>query len=505
MISLGRGAWAFVLLAVMGLNGCCDENCTRCADGHDTGPGSDAAAADGGTPDAGDQDAGPDALADMGPDARIPGLTAAQLCTPINASQQVQAVSGDGKQVAYVTCVAGGGQVEVRELGDDGEPIVIAPAEPNYSVRFLFDDGYLLYGAEGEWFIRVTDAAAPAVRVAAGTVEHTRPFLERVSSTRFDPRLLVLERQGSLRRVSVRGVDDGYQAAETLLESKDLQGGLDDLAASGRTLVLVLDAESGARYVKLRTNNAKAPAQLSFGPDELAMAPVGLGDTHNFAFAGERLVRVELDTGDTVELVASGLLEGAEHLIDREDSPGVKYAHFIVDGNPSRRIRDATAPLETLAEANATAQVLSPDGKTIIYASDAALWAVSAIGASGPIELIADTGTLADFVVAFAPDSSEVALRVASGGLRRAPLDGQQPSAQVEAAQVIPDSLAYNGDGSQLLWITGTSGSPGTLRTASRGTGGASTVAANVVSWMPIPASSDVFYVAEGRLIRRAF
>ena len=439
-------------------------------------------------------------IANDGPtrDASDSGLRS--VCPPQSSAQRVVATSGDGALLAFLRCKGSTVEVVAQALQANAPEVVLASGQADYSVEVLLDGEHVLFGAGGKWFVRAADASVDAVAVAAGAVLHTRAFSERVSSTSFEPRLLVMEQDEALRRVTVRQSNDGYSTPLTIFEDADLQGGLENLSASGRTLVVTLSQASGRTFFKLRTNNAADPFDMPFGPDELAMAPVGLGDTHNFAFDGEKLVRVKLEDGKRTVLVETGLLNDPSQLLEREHAPGEKFAHFIVNGNPSRRDRNAEQATETLATANAIAQALSPDNNVLIYLSDNKLFSVPAVGGAAPVELISDTGALSELVVAFAPDSSELAMRVADGGLVRSPLTAGGAAVTLEAAPVLPESIAYSADGAQLLWIT----QNGTLRAAALSAGEARTLAENVSLWVAIPGGNQIAYVAGGKLQRTA-
>jgi len=428
-------------------------------------------------------------------------LNTAPVCVPTGAGQQVVAVSDDGSFLAYLACDEDGASVKSRTL-DEAPGESSSAATPATSVGFLLDNEHVFYGADGEWFVRRADGSAgatPLATLSTSAIEQVRPFLQRVSNTEFAPRLLVLERDGGQGKISLRAVDDGYQSAETLLESDEVRGDLSLLSASGRTLLVEREAAS---YLRLRTNDATKTLELPFGPTELTMAPIGLGDTHNFAFTEDALVRVELETGERVVLADREALTDETGLIEREDAPGVKYAHFIADGNPSRRIRDASEPLETLAEANASHQALSLDNETIVFASDGKLWAVSARGGSAPVELIADAGAVSELVVAFPLNGSEVAFRDADGRLHRAPIDGSGPATLLDDGVALADSIGYNAVGTRLIWISSGPGPADTLRSVAAGSSSeeSETLSDDVSAWWPIPGSADVLYLTAGEI-----
>ena len=66
-----------------------------------------------------------------------------------------------------------------------------------------------------------------------------------------------------------------------------MRADLSQLSASGRTLI-VTPTDDAAPFVQVQwnmTNGKWETTPLSFGPSNWAMAPVGLGDTHNLRIA----------------------------------------------------------------------------------------------------------------------------------------------------------------------------------------------------------------------------
>jgi hypothetical protein len=234
-------------------------------------------------------------------------------------------------------------------------------------------------------------------------------------------------------------------------------------------------------------------------------------DTHNFAFGTDRLVRVKLEADienpvddDLVELAQGGLLADRSQLIDREDAPGIKYCHFIQDGDLKRRIRDAETPTETLTTGNATAQSISPDLSRIVYLDSGSIGSVSAVAQGEPIVIIPDVGNAQQLRASFAPDSSEVAVVISGNRLARAPLDRADASSLVDEAAVA--EVGYNaveGAAARLLWLSGSRDLRDQLRAAPLGDGPAVTlVDSGASAWLPIAGSADVLVVRGGALER---
>jgi hypothetical protein len=230
------------------------------------------------------------------------------------------------------------------------------------------------------------------------------------------------------------------------------------------------------------------------------MAPVGLGDTHNFALDGDRVVRVELETGDAVELVAAGagLLPGISHLFEREDAPGVKHLHYIINGDPSRRIREGTAPEETLATANATAQLITPDAERVIYLSDGDVFSVPAVGGEEPLKLLAESGLTEELAVAFAPDSKALALRDADAALWWVPVDSEDAARALDT-DVRAGSVGFT-PGGYLLWVA----QDGALKALAPAATEPVELASGVDAWWPPQAGDEVLYASGNLLLRRS-
>jgi hypothetical protein len=225
------------------------------------------------------------------------------------------------------------------------------------------------------------------------------------------------------------------------------------------------------------------------------MAPVGLGDTHNFALHEDQLVRVELKTGKVEEIVATGggLLDDPGHLVDREDAPGVKYIYYIANGDPTRRDRDGLMAPETLAQANAVAQRLSPDLSTLLYLSDGALYAVPAEGGEARALETEDNAT-GRIDAAFPKTGSSVAYTVGSSIYRIQLADGS--ASKISGASGVQGVASYDGTGSAILFLDEADSLmrvPGEARAPEE-------VVDGVSGFWPLASSSKVLAVSDGIL-----
>jgi hypothetical protein len=452
------------------------------------------------------------------------GVLADDVCEP-SGDQRVAAVSPDGEQVAYLTCNGSSVGVAVQALSG-GERVELGESVEGASVEFTLDSGFVIFGADGELSVAAADGSGTINRLSEGTVESYRLFQETVGqggARDFEPRLLVQDEVGGQRRLFALSPDSDYAEPNVILEDGadgfpgTIIGGLQHLSDSGRTLVSVVDIDGEEKYFKLRTNAEDAPLEMSFGPNSFEMAGSGLGDTHNFAFAGDRLVRIMLETrvdapgdGDIVELAADGLLEDHSQIIDRQDMPGIKYAHFIQNGNLMRRKREADEPLQQIAAANAIGQGITPDTQQIVYLSDDAVYSVSAVGDGEPVELIEDTGGVMRFRYVIAADSSEIAVLARGSRLWRSPVTESGAAVLLDVDQVAEASLGYNtprnsdADESRLIWLSGTEETRDRLQSAAVGAEAPTTlVESDVRAWVAIPDSGDILYI-QGTELHRA-
>jgi endonuclease YncB( thermonuclease family) len=411
---------------------------------------------------------------------------------------QAQRVAITETGFAHLSCASGSPALTAWPEGES-KPVTIAEVSAETTFEFTLDGEFLLYRDGTTLRLRGVDAAKPALEING--VEDYRLFMERVSNTKFSPRLITLEAgDAELRSVHVRKADDGYTKVTSLLDDKLIRGDLSLISASGRTALVTVEGANRKSFIMLRTNAAEAPFEMPFGPGDLRMAPVGLGDTHNFAFDGDRVVRVELQTGSKVELVpaGAGLLPGISHLIEREDAPGVKYLHYIVNGDPSRRIREATAPEEALAKANATAQMMTPDTARIVYLSDGDVFSVSAVGGKAPLRLLANSGLTDQLAAFFAPDSASMAVLDARSGLWLVPLDRADDALALDA-DVRAGSVGYT-PGGHLLWLT----QAGVLKALAPAATEPVELASGVDAWWPPKAGEELLYASGSLLFRRS-
>jgi hypothetical protein len=448
-------------------------------------PGSDAEPGVPASADAGD--AAPSAEV---PDAEAPDAST-RLCSSVNGP--VVAVNDSGDKLAFVACDDSNAPHLVIEVVATGERAVVGPASGLSTLVWTMDGEHVLYGSAEQ--LSIASANGATFVVSEGGVDDTRMFKERVSNTEFTSRLLMFETLSATKRVTIRGAEDGYASALVLLESPDLRGDLSQLSASGRTLLVQSGAtEDALAYLKVRTNLQQPESTLPFTPAEWAMAPVGLGDTHNFALNGDQLVRIELDTGVIEELVpaASGLLAGTDHLLEREDAPGVKYVYYIQDGNPTRRIRDATEAPEVLADANAIAQTLTADLSTLLYVSDGQLFGVPAVGGTS-VPLVADATDSSVIDVVFAPMGDRFAYVVDSTLYL-----GSGATAGVMVSDALGDSApVFNAAADQLLFLE----ADGSLMQVTLDGAEASTLAEEVSAFWVLPGSGQVLVSIDGELV----
>ena len=467
--------------------------------GPDTSDAGEDTSADSSDSDTDASDAGSDASDASGEaDAALP-LTA---CPSVGGSKPV-AGSPDGTSVAFLSCAKSSPAVVVYKLATR-EQTELGPAPAASSVEWLLDGKHVYYGTANEAYVRAADitadGAGPAVRISTGVINDHSAFLERVSSTAFEPRLMVLETEGSLRRISVRKPDDGYSTRLVLIEDTTLALDISQLSDSGRTLIATVTPEGGApEYKKIRTNLAQATTTLPFGPNDWVMAPTGLGDTHNFALKGDRLVRVQLDNGSIVELVpaGSGLLAGTEHLLEREESPGVKYVHFIQNGDPSRRIREGTAPIQVLATANAVAQAMSRDLTTVLYLSDQQLYAVSSVGGAAARPLVTEPNTATTLNLVFSETTRDVAYLVGPKLFRISLVnDAVQPL----STTANPAWVKFDGLGQSILFMTDAGALQRVVPTASA----PETLEPSVQGFWPVPSTANVVVAINGQLVTRS-
>lgn len=423
-----------------------------------------------------------------------PGVKAA-LCEDVDASKAV-AVAPDGKSVAFVSCANAERSVVVHSVASD-EDTVLGAATKDSSVEWLLDGKTVLFSSGGVHFARLADASAEASYIGTepADMKSHRAFLERVGSA-FAPRLMVLESDADASRVLVYKVDDNYTTPKTLIEDANLIDDLSHLSDSGRTLVSTIKNpdDDTLTYKKVRTDGSIAVIAMPFGPADYVLAPIGLGDTHDFAVHDDQLVRVELETGKTVELVpaGAGLLPGMEHIFDREDAPGKKYVYYIQNGDPTRRLREGTDEPLVLADANAVAQALSADLATLLYLSDGKLYGVPAEGGESTV-LVEEANDATTLDLTFTATENELGYRV-GGSLYRVSLSNL--SSEVVATDVAGASkIAYDGRGTALVILD-----HGRLERVAAGATEPALVKESVEQFWPIPSSESLLVLADGEL-----
>lgn len=434
------------------------------------------------------------------------------LAAPLCAADDAPAVapSADGARVAFVSCSGSSGpQLVVHELAS-GKSSTLGSVREDASVEWLLDGEHLLVGSAEDSSVVPADGSGELVRVATGTVLAHRIFLQKFADADFRPRLLILEEDGETRRVTQRKPDDGYSTPTLVYEDASIANDLSQLSASGRTLILTVDpqGEDGGYVKQLLDDNLKNE-KLPFGPKSWAMAPVGLGDTHNYALNGDELIRIRLDKNANYLVIVpagSGLLEGTEHLISRESEPGFKHVYYIVNGDPTRRVRQPETdgePLpeaETLAEANAIAQVMSPDEVTLLFLSDGQLSAVHAEG--GPTRLLVEEEIEgATIPIAFSSAKKDLFKKkpefayLANETLYRGSLADDSLEV-LSGPAAVPGTVAYDGAQGAILYLT----ADGELERVRAGEKDAEPVAASVGHFWAVPGSADVLVASSGQL-----
>jgi hypothetical protein len=226
------------------------------------------------------------------------------------------APSPDGARVAFISCTDAGARAVIHDF-ESGDEITLADAVEGASIEWLGDKErspkFILFGTAEDLAVVPDDASAAPTRVADGTVLHHRAISQKQPVSNLpEPRLLVLADEGGEKRLGVLDPEDGYQARKVLFDCEPILGDLARLSTSGRTLIVTVRGEGEEdRYVKLLTDGSDTRT-LSFGSKSWTMAPVGIGDKHNYVLNGDRLARIVLETGAVMEVVPpdSGLLAG---------------------------------------------------------------------------------------------------------------------------------------------------------------------------------------------------
>jgi hypothetical protein len=430
-------------------------------------------------------------------------------------------VSPDGERVAYVTC-NGEPKLMIHEF-ESGLDVEVTDAHADTSVEWLLDSDadphFLLFGRAGEWYVIPDDGSTEPTPIANGTLIDHRPISQKQgSTTTFLPRLLVLEENEDRKRVLVRRPDDGY-AEPTVLESDmELRGDLSQLSGSGRTLVFETTAANAeVKYVARYTYEAGGFA-MPFGPKSWTMAPVGLGDKHNYVMNGDEFARIDLVNGDLSVIVpaGAGLLAGTEHLIPRENSPGNQHVYYIQNGDPTRAIRPVppkkVEPPEVLVEANAIAQAMTPDADTLLYVSEGVLHAIGAAGGE-PRALVEGAESSPRIDVAYSSTPAAASRQASSinemeifrkkpelvytsnGKLHRISLADDSVET-ITSAEARGGTAVYDGLGEAILFMT----SDGALARVASKESEAEAIANSVDRFWTIPGSADVLVASEGTL-----
>ena len=464
-----------------------DASADTGADANDASADTSDAGADTGTADA--DAGGPDGDADT-----VPNLV---LC-PLVAGKVPVAASPDGKKIAYLSCAQTTPAVVVYDLATRASS-ELGPAPADSSVEWLLDGSHVYYGSAAETHVRAANIMTPAVRISTGVIDGHRAFMERISNTAFAPRLMVLETEGTLHRISVRKADDGYATRLILVEDAALQPDISQVSASGRTLIATLVPARARRSIR-----RSEPTSLSRPSPCRSVRTTG-----SWLRAGSVTRTISrcttIDWFESSSTPASSpswfrparvYLAGTAHLLDREDAPGKKHVYFIQNGDPSRRVREGDEPIEVLATANAVAQVMSPDLSTMLYLSDQQLSAVSAEGGGTPRPLTTEANAETALNVVFSTTTRDAAY-IANRKLFRISLANDA----VQAFSVIidPASVKFDGLGQSILFVTDT----GALQRVSPGSATPETIAPSVQGYWPMPTTSTVLVAINGRLETR--
>ena len=463
-------------------------------DGEDpTDAGADAALSDAGADAAIPSDGGADASVDAGGDAPPGDVVAEGLCDTSGAL----AVAPDGSRVAFVTCSADRA-VWLAQL-PTGEPVRVADANANTTVLLSPDAAWLVWGDTSGWSMQDVSMTAAPIGVAAGTVDEVR-FVTVDPDGAPILRLLTLASDGPTRRVTMRGDEDLFFGSMTLIENSDLRGSL-ALVSGSRGTLIVETLRAGTRtYELVPTGGGGTPTTLPIDPDTFVMGPVGMGDTHGIARRGAGLSFVEFASGAEIALETDGVPASSPlHVI--EDPTDGRYAYYLRQGDPTRRLRNGSGPSQRLVDADAMDFWVTPDEALLVFASGGRAFTATLDGGS-----TADLGPHAAAVLdgAMAPSSAELALIDAGAIVRFVP--GRDASGTaLDGTGVVAQSAAYDGAGERLLWQRDgdDDGRRDVLRSAGLGVPSARTVAWDVHRWWPVPTQTLLLYrTTSGALLR---
>jgi hypothetical protein len=155
-------------------------------------------------------------------------------------------------------------------------------------------------------------------------------------------------------------------------------------------------------------------------------------------------------------------------------------------------------PAQTLADANAVAQRLTPDLSTLLYLSDNALYAVPAEGGE-PQALETAENTSGKIDVAFPETGSSAAYTVDGAIYRIQPAAGS--ASKVSGAASVQGSASYDGAGTAILFLD----DAGALLRVPGDEVEPEQVASAVTGFWPIANSSKILVITDGILKVLAF
>ncbi|MEM9192123.1 MAG: hypothetical protein AAGF12_23325 [Myxococcota bacterium] len=379
-----------------------------------------------------DSPASGDAAVDAGDAGRSNDkLISADLCGAGTGPQI--AVAPDGSAVAFSRC-GDSNQVVVHNL-QSGAEIELGPARDGFAVQFSPNGQFLIFGGPDAKRIRPIDASTDAIDVT------DEPF-EALSFTPDGQTLVALsESAGGTQRVIARDADGTNP--RTLAESADLDGVIDLLTPTSDNVILQFGGVEPRYELTALAGGTTLPIQVD--PALNPLFGVGLGNTHGVVLTGtDGLSFATFETGATAAIVDSGYLIGSPLFRIGDDM------HFIADGNIVRRPRNAEAPLETLAEANATHHALIGNQGRRLYASDGAILSVPIDGSEDATSLFTDVGALTELIAAENSTASMVAVATPSG-VFAGPVDGPG----VRLSEDDASQVAFAGDDALVYWLSG--------------------------------------------------
>jgi hypothetical protein len=148
---------------------------------------------------------------------------------------------------------------------------------------------------------------------------------------------------------------------------------------------------------------------------------------------------------------------------------------------------------ETLVDADAVAQLLTPDLATLLYLSKGALYALPAEGGE-PVSLI-DAGDDSGRIDATFPSSGSSFAYTVGGAVYRIEL-AESLAIDISGATAVPGTVAYDGVGTAILFLD----QAGDLLRVPQGELSPSRAATGVTGFWPVAKSSEILAITEGKL-----